>query len=198
MAPVIDTGRYLNFLVSALARSGVVLESREVSNWDEAFDEAPVVINCAGLGARELCDDAEVYPLRGQIVRVDAPAVDRVVLDEYSGAEVRYIVPRVDDCVLGGSAEPGRNDLEVDARVRSRIIADCQALVPDLARLELLSDGVGLRPCRSEVRLEGQRHPRGTLVHNYGHGGAGVTVSWGCAAEVMDLLGFEMPTAPWQ
>jgi D-amino-acid oxidase len=43
---------------------------------------------------------------------------------------------------------------------------------------------VGLRPVRPEVRLEAV----GRVIHCYGHGGAGVTVSWGCAEEVLGLV----------
>jgi D-amino-acid oxidase len=42
---------------------------------------------------------------------------------------------------------------------------------------------------RSTVRVEAERVAPGCLlVHNYGHGGAGITLSWGCAAEVVELV----------
>ncbi len=44
---------------------------------------------------------------------------------------------------------------------------------------------MGLRPVRSSVRLEAE----GRVVHCYGQGGAGVTLSWGCADEVVRLVG---------
>jgi D-amino-acid oxidase len=43
---------------------------------------------------------------------------------------------------------------------------------------------VGLRPVRPTVRLEAEGH----VVHCYGHGGAGVTLAWGCGLEVAALL----------
>lgn len=48
---------------------------------------------------------------------------------------------------------------------------------------------VGLRPARDPgVRVEREVTARGgVLVHNYGHGGAGVTVAWGCAEEAAAL-----------
>jgi D-amino-acid oxidase len=46
---------------------------------------------------------------------------------------------------------------------------------------------VGLRPVRRQnIRLE--REPGTRIVHNYGHGGSGLTLSWGCAAEVVDSV----------
>jgi D-amino-acid oxidase len=47
---------------------------------------------------------------------------------------------------------------------------------------------VGLRPARPAVRLETEGTPGGVIVHCYGHGGAGVTLSWGCAEEVADVV----------
>jgi D-amino-acid oxidase len=50
---------------------------------------------------------------------------------------------------------------------------------------------VGLRPVRPSVRLEAEALGGGRrLLHNYGHGGAGVTLSWGCALDVTaEVLG---------
>jgi D-amino-acid oxidase len=52
----------------------------------------------------------------------------------------------------------------------------------------VLAERVGLRPFRrSGVRLERDRLRDGrTIIHNYGHGGAGFTMSWGCAHEVLE------------
>ena len=58
-------------------------------------------------------------------------------------------------------------------------------LVPALAGAEVVAHRVGLRPVRPEVRLEVE----GRVVHCYGQGGAGVTLSWGCADEVAGLVG---------
>jgi D-amino-acid oxidase len=65
----------------------------------------------------------------------------------------------------------------------------CVHALPSLGRLEIdpaQPIRVGLRPCRTRnVRLE---HEPGTrTIHNYGHGGSGVTLSWGCAREVADI-----------
>jgi D-amino-acid oxidase len=75
-------------------------------------------------------------------------------------------------------------DLDVDPATESAILARGRALVPALEHAAIVSHAVGLRPGRSEVRLETVRRPGGIIVHNYGHGGGGVTLSWGCADEV--------------
>ncbi|HET7458205.1 MAG TPA: hypothetical protein VFJ74_11185, partial [Gemmatimonadaceae bacterium] len=52
----------------------------------------------------------------------------------------------------------------------------------------VVGDAVGLRPARPAVRLEAEPREGGTVVHCYGHGGAGVTLAWGCADEVVGLV----------
>ena len=101
---------------------------------------------------------------------------------------VTYIVPRSEDCVLGGTAEEGRWDTEPAPETAASILRRCAALEPRLGEAEVLEHRVGLRPGRPQVRLELQELPDGTpLVHNYGHGGSGVTISWGCAGEAAGL-----------
>lgn len=64
----------------------------------------------------------------------------------------------------------------------------CAALVPQAAHARVLAHRVGLRPVRPTVRLELEHRAR-PVVHCYGHGGAGVTLSYGCAREVVQLVG---------
>ena len=68
------------------------------------------------------------------------------------------------------------------------IVRRCAALRPQLAGARVLGHRVGLRPVRDAVRLEREPLSGGrVLVHNYGHGGAGITVAWGCAEEAARL-----------
>lgn len=193
-APVIDTGLYLDHLLRAFQAAGGVIERREVRELAEALDDWPVVVNCAGLGARELLGDGDIHPLRGQVVRVRHNGYRRVLLDEGTEAEtsVTYIVPRVHDIVLGGTDDEGAVDTTPDPNVTRDILRRVAALDPAFAGLteaDVLSVAVGLRPVRSAVRLELERPAPGQmLIHNYGHGGAGVTLSWGCAGEVARLI----------
>jgi D-amino-acid oxidase len=51
----------------------------------------------------------------------------------------------------------------------------------------VLSRAVGLRPARPTVRLDRTTVDDRPVIACYGHGGAGVTLSWGCAADVVAL-----------
>jgi D-amino-acid oxidase len=98
-----------------------------------------------------------------------------------------YVVPREETVVLGGTAQDGSEDLTPDPGTAAAIVARCAALVPEAAGATVLAHRVGLRPVRPTVRLELERHPR-PVVHCYGHGGAGVTLAYGCADDVVELV----------
>ncbi len=187
-APVVEMPRYLARLEQIVVAAGASLTIRDVTSVDEAFAVADVVVNCTGLGARKLFGDESVYPIRGHVVRVHNPGLARVVIDEHGPDGTTYVVPRSRDCVLGTTADVGEAELVIDHRTSERIIARCVRLVPALAGCRVLGDDVGLRPARFAVRLEREWLPGGMVVHDYGHGGAGVTLSWGCAEEVGALV----------
>jgi D-amino-acid oxidase len=167
---------------------GGEIARREVGSLDEPLAEVGVVVNCAGLGARQLVGDDQVYPVRGQIVRVEPLPVDRILLDEDEERGLTYIVPRSADCILGGTAELNNWSLEPDMATAQAIIERCARLVPEVREARVLGHMVGLRPGRDAVRLEAERKDGGLVVHNYGHSGAGITLSWACAEEVAGLV----------
>jgi D-amino-acid oxidase len=61
--------------------------------------------------------------------------------------------------------------------------------VPELRGARVLSRAVGLRPGRPTVRLDRTLVAGRPVIACYGHGGAGVTLSWGCARDVVALAG---------
>ena len=101
---------------------------------------------------------------------------------------IAYVIPRSDDTLLGGQAKPDDWSAVPDPAIAAEIIARCSRLVPEVTNARVLEHLVGLRPGRSSVRVEAESTPAGLVVHNYGHGGAGVTLSWGCAEEVVRLV----------
>ena len=155
---------------------------------DEVLARAPVVVNCAGLGARELAGDDALLAVRGQILHVEQTGVDEWLLEQADPARLLYVVPRERDVVLGGTAQEGDEDVAVDPATAAAIRARCEAAVPALRGARVLREAVGLRPARPAVRLETEARAEGTIVHCYGHGGAGVTLAWGCAEEVTALV----------
>ena len=93
---------------------------------------------------------------------------------------------------VGRLTECGTNDLSdnlaADVETTQRIVGECSRVLK-IEKPSVLAERVGLRPFRrSGVRLEPDRIADGrAVIHNYGHGGAGFTLSWGCAREVLEL-----------
>ncbi|MFF4587164.1 FAD-dependent oxidoreductase [Streptomyces sp. NPDC001388] len=184
--PLIDMAVHLPWLRERLLRAGGTVEERSVSDLAEA--DAPVVVNCTGLGARELAADPSVRPVRGQLVVVENPGVRTWTVSTAPDGETAYLFPHPGRLVLGGTADDDAWSVEPDPAVAEAIVRRCAALRPEVAGARVLEHRVGLRPARPAVRLEREVLPDGRVrVHHYGHGGAGVTVAWGCAAEAAAL-----------
>lgn len=188
-APLVDMPAHLAYLVDRLQAAGGTIDVSPVKSIAEAETVAPVVINCTGIGARELVHDTEIYPIRGQHVVVANPGItDFLEVDTGDSTDLIAIYPHGDDVVLGGTAEPHNWTHEADRTTTREIVRRCAAVEPRLANARVLDVRVGLRPTRSEVRLEAEQTTEGLLIHNYGHGGAGVSLSWGCAAGVAEIV----------
>ncbi|MET9381242.1 FAD-dependent oxidoreductase [Streptomyces sp. NPDC002928] len=184
--PLIDMAAHLPWLRKRLVKAGGSVEERTVSDLAEA--EAPVVVNCTGLGAHDLVPDPSVRPVRGQLVVVENPGIRTWLVATNAAGETAYIFPQPGRLLLGGTAEDDVWSTEPDPAVAEAIVRRCAALRPEIAGARILGHRVGLRPARETVRLEREPLPDGrVLVHHYGHGGAGVTVAWGCAQEAAAL-----------
>ncbi len=183
VAPVIEMPVYLRWLVGRVESLGGTITRMALGGLPT---HAGVVVNATGLGARHSADDLTVQPVQGQVVYLSQVGLDRWWLDE-SGPT--YVVPRSHDIVVGGTDREGEWSREPDDRVGADILARCRALVPELAEARVLGARIGLRPKRPAVRLEEGHLDGHRVIHNYGHGGAGVTLSWGCADEVAALVG---------
>ncbi len=185
--PVVHMGRYLPWLLAACDDAGVEVVGGRVRSLTEVGGET--VVLAAGLASGPFVDDETGYPVQGQVARVADPGLDGWLIDEENPAGLTYVVPRGTDVVCGGTAVEGATGTEPDPDVELAVLRRVRELVPELADAPVLSRAVGLRPGRPVVRLERLVHDGREVVACYGHGGAGVTLSWGCAGHVARLVG---------
>ncbi|GIE94431.1 FAD-dependent oxidoreductase [Paractinoplanes rishiriensis] len=196
-APLAEMDTYLSWLAGRVRELGGRIERHRIADLAEAQAEAPVVVNATGLAAGELCGDPDVRPARGHVVLVANPGLDESVRDEGHPDGVTYVHPRTRDVVLGGTYQLGRSDTNPDPDEAAAIVRRCVALVPQLAGAPVLGSRVGLRPARrGGPRVSAVPAGDGRLVHAYGHGGAGMTLAWGCADTVTHLALGTGPTGP--
>lgn len=186
--PVIEMPVYLAWLEARCRGLGVRFAAERVERLD-ALDGVDAIVVAGGLeSGRLLGGDALVHPVRGQVVRLENPGLERWLLDEQHPDGLTYVFPRSGDVVCGGTATRS-DDLAWDAATEAAILARARQLVPELEGAAVRSRAVGLRPGRDEVRLEFVPDAGEVpVIACYGHGGAGVTTSWGCAEEVAGMV----------
>ncbi|MCY3832207.1 MAG: FAD-dependent oxidoreductase [Chloroflexi bacterium] len=183
--PMVAPPIYLEYLQRQFEEAGGRIETRAVSSLDEVADDAPLIVNCSGVGARELAQDEAVYPIRGQTTLVDAPDIS---LGYMNHDRVDHIFPRSDGVLIGGVKVPWDWNREIDPDVAADILARTVKIEPSIADAKVLRQFSGLRPGRHDVRLEVEElSPSCAVIHNYGHAAIGYTLSWGCAADVVAL-----------
>lgn len=180
--PMIAPPIYLQALHDQFLAAGGNIETRDVESLDEAAAEADLLVNCSGIGARQLADDAAVYPMRGQTMLIDAPDIAQGYMDN---ERVDHIFPRADGVLIGGVKLDGDWRRELDPAIAADIIRRTSAIESGIANAKVQREFAGLRPGRAQVRLELEQRPSGqAVIHNYGHGSVGYTLSWGCAEAV--------------
>ncbi|KAL8830138.1 MAG: hypothetical protein Q9170_005877 [Blastenia crenularia] len=177
---------------------------------------ASAIVNCTGLSALSLASDRTCYPLRGALLRVvndgtDFPQVHSslaITADAAEDNEIVFIVPRNDNIlIIGGVAQPNQwdLDLQIDSPEIQRMRARAEAFLPGLKHAKLDPEyplAQGLRPARERnIRVERELRKRkvvlrgeyeveepSRIIHNYGHGGSGWSLSFGCSADVAALV----------
>jgi len=184
--PVIDVPVFMRNLKRRLEEAHADFVLDEIESPGELACDYDLVVNCTGVWARHFVEDDEVFPIRGQVVRVTRPAElgcsTRIYLKD---DRLTLILPRSNDVILGGTSQENDWDRGVRSSESENILKQCTEVVPDIREAEVLGAAVGLRPGRRAVRLELEITDAGqAVIHNYGHGGGGYTVAWGCADEV--------------
>ncbi|KAF4033710.1 FAD dependent oxidoreductase [Phytophthora infestans] len=187
---IYNTGVFMKWLQKEVRQLGATFEQRRVNDFN--VEDCDLLVNCSGLAARDLAGDDTVYPIRGQIIKVHNPRLDKYVAVIHRDGHHTYIIPRPHgDVVLGGTVQPHCwNVANDDADVKG-VWERCCKLWPEVRNSTRIEPVAGLRPGRSGgVCLEMDPRPTngGALViHNYAHGGSGHTLHWGCALDVVAL-----------
>ncbi|XP_046909672.2 D-aspartate oxidase [Dermatophagoides farinae] len=184
---IAEPSLFLPYLMDKFrAQNGKMITTR-VENLLSLKTEYDLIINCTGINARKLNDvndNNQLRSARGQVMRVKAPWIRHGIL-----ADQWYILPQNDCIVLGGTKDLDNYSLEPDPNIAEQIWKNCCNLMPTLAGAKKIGDYVGLRPYRSSLRIElDDNHDDHIIIHNYGHGGSGVTLCWGSAIEVINII----------
>lgn len=183
IVPLIETQIFLPYLKNKLLENGVVFETRQINNIETLSAEAKVVVNCTGLGSRELCSDTQLIPVKGQVALLSPVEKMDIFLDN---EKPLYIVPRRDAIIVGGTYEENIFTETTDENVLEKILQNAYEVFPALKNQQRIGSWAGLRPYRREVRVE--RESGTNIIHNYGHGGSGFTLAFGSAGVVKKII----------
>jgi D-aspartate oxidase len=179
---------YLPWITLKLQTAGVNFFTSTIDSFTDINKKYDVIVNCTGLGAKFLCNDNKLVPMRGQVLKVDAPWIKTFFYGDYD----TYIIPGFNCVTLGGCRQYDSYDLRINKYDGLSIKERCESLVPSLKGAKLISEKVGLRPHRDPVRVEKDiktiNDRKIKIVHNYGHGGYGVTTAPGTSLYAVDLV----------
>ncbi|MDB5230687.1 MAG: D-amino-acid:oxygen oxidoreductase [Chitinophagaceae bacterium] len=183
VVPLMETQVFLPWLQEQLNSKGVQFKQKEITDLKSISDEYDAVINCSGLGSKNLCNDETIFPVRGQVVLLEPGYPEHIFLDNHLPC---YIVPRKDATIIGGTYEENISEAVTVETTLETVLQKAFSVDEKLRTRKVIGSWAGLRPFRNKVRLE--REEGGNIIHNYGHGGSGFTLSFGCAAEVARLV----------
>jgi glycine/D-amino acid oxidase-like deaminating enzyme len=183
---IADPRCYMRWMLNKiLRRSNLVMKKLQDLENDDSLEDFDVIVNCTGMGSKTLMKDKSLIPIRGQTIRVYAPWISQFLY-----ADTVYIIPATRGYVtLGGIKQFFNDNTSLDKDDRQWIWKKCLEVCPSLKDATIVSEHVGLRPYRPEIRVEQEVLPNGRqIVHNYGHGGNGIALSYGTAREAASLV----------
>ncbi len=193
---IIETPIYMARLMQEFSRIGGNIVRGTFDSVAGLFElSEEIVFNCTGLGSRELFRDDSLFGIKGQLLLHEP-----VNLEFSLGGDDFVVIPRSDALVLGvlyqqeyDTILPTMENAEIIWSVISGWINTTSStfeLPRGLISKEKIRDSIaGLRPYRTRgIRLEAEKLRHKYIVHDYGHAGSGITLSWGCAMDAVRLL----------
>ena len=188
---VMSSESFLSWQLEQFQADGGNVIQKALNSLQEIDGQYDIIVNCTGLSSRELVNDNQLYPVRGQTVTVKAPWVKHGFgYMDIKNNVFTNVVPRANEVRLGGTIDIDNWSEQPDPLISKGIIERCCKYFPQLATAPVIRETVGLRPGRKTVRLEVDdtitKHS--TVIHNYGHCGQGVTFFRGCALDAVKLV----------
>ena len=161
-APVIEMHIYMPWLMERFESLGGDLRITKVGSLEELPGD--LVVNCCGLGGKELCQDDDLEPVRGQIVYIEQdPGFGRF---DQRPESLIYNSQTGCDC-SGWNSAKGDWDETIREEGKNTYLANVVTLAR-AGRVENCGSGSGLRPSRKLVRLEIEKLASGkSVIHNY-------------------------------
>lgn len=190
----VEMPEYIPQLYDAYLSLGGDVERRTVTSDELDAFHGQTVFNCSGYGSRELFDDQSMKAVKGHILQVPYEGEEPLPFSyTYTPADYThyaYMYPRKDSVLFGGSylmgdiddgewnGESPKHPMTIDGEtIPERLYAVNEEIMSEYIDVE--KDEIrakhGFRPYRADgIRVEKD----GNLIHNYGHGGSGVSLSW--------------------
>ncbi|KAJ5720721.1 D-amino-acid oxidase [Penicillium malachiteum] len=199
--PVVDSPVHLQWLKSQVTSLGGEIKRQDIVSLSEiyaAYPQSTVIVNASGLGARTLdgVNDPKCHPVRGQTILVRSDQTSTLYYHTQDEQHT-YIIPRPGSKLLvcGGVFQPGRDSPLVDEVTRMDEIRRTNLLAPHVVSKnpEIVANIVGIRPGREGgYRLEHEIRQGSKskihILHAYGHGHNGYSISYGTADALVAMV----------
>lgn len=209
----VEMPEYVPNLYKTYKNLGGKVVKEKVSENDIKNNDYEYSINCTGYWSRELFNDKSMKAKRGHIVKYEYRKLRNYLGDNFAytyepdDCDSVYMYSRNDNILFGGTKQPGTPDpdseewngeksritIRIDGKeVPKRVIEVNEEILGNYLNIDFDRENYnityGYRPYREKgIRIEKD----GDIIHNYGHGGSGVTLSWSSAKEVYEILAQE-------
>merc|ERR1719244_719882 len=97
--------KFMPYMMKEFVAKGGLLKRSIVRDLNDLLHQYTCVVNAAGVRAGQLIGDTTIKPLRGQVMRVRAPWIRMVVLDDKDDGN--YVIANQDSVVVGGTHQAG-------------------------------------------------------------------------------------------